>query len=125
MDFDESDESIAEEVELDAELSKLLIDKLRISIYNCLQVQKRASSERERGSFGLLEAMEATISKNLEAGEEMLLFPATSTQAERLVSWMGFLFIERRLSFHESACPCSFSSRTTSSSNPLMEQLYL
>ena len=122
MDFDESDESIAEEVELDAELSKLLIDKLRISIYNCLQVQKRASSERGRGSFGLLEAMEATISKNLEAGEEMLLFPATSTQAERLVSWMGFLFI---VTFHESACPCSFSSRTTSSSNPLMVQLYL
>ena len=70
---------------------------LVFSIYNCLQVQKRASSERGRGSFGLLEAMEATISKNLEAGKEMLLFPATSTQAERLFSWMGFLHNKRRL----------------------------
>ena len=69
--------------------------------------------------------MEATISKILEAGEEMPLLPATSTQAERLVSWRGFLFNERRLTFQERACPCRFSSRTTSSSNPLIVQMYL
>ena len=33
MDFDESDESLEEEDELDAELSFLLIDKLSICIY--------------------------------------------------------------------------------------------
>ena len=88
------------------------------SIYNCLQVQKRASSGRGRGSFELVEAKEATISKILEVGEEMPLLPANSTQAERLVSYMGFLFNERRLTFQEreKACPCSFSSRTTLSS---------
>ena len=66
-----------------------------------------------------MEAKEATISKILEVGEEMPLLPANSTQAERLVSYMGFLFNERRLTFQEreKACPCSFSSKTTLSSN--------
>ena len=52
-----------------------------------------------------MEAKEATISKILEAGEEMPLLPATSTQAERLVSWRGFLFNERRLTFAGESIP--------------------
>ena len=43
--------------------------------------------------------------------------------AERVISWMGFLLNKRRLSL--SACPCSISSRTKSSSNHLMVMLYL
>ena len=54
-----------------------------------------------------MEAKETTISKILEAGEEMPLLPANCTRAERLVSWMGFLFNERRLTFQERACPLS------------------
>ena len=64
-----------------------------------MQVQKRASSGRGPGSFGLVEAKEAIISEILEAGEVMLLLPVNSTQAERLVSWTGFLFNDRRLTF--------------------------
>ena len=46
-----------------------------------------------------MEAKEAIISKILEAGEVMPLLPVNSTQAERLVSWTGFLFNDRRLTF--------------------------
>ena len=43
LDFNEFDESIEEENELDAELSRLLTNSV-LAIHNCLQVQKRASS---------------------------------------------------------------------------------
>ena len=43
----------------------------------------------------MVEAKEATIYKTLEAGEEI---PATSTQEERVISWMGFQLNKRRLS---------------------------
>ena len=56
--FDESDEILDEEDELDAKLSRLFI-------IVCLQVQNIASSGR-----GQVEAKEATISKILEAGEK-------------------------------------------------------
>ena len=51
----------------------------------------------------MVEAKKTTISKIFESGKEMPLLLATSTQGERLVSWMGILFNERRLTFQERA----------------------
>ena len=117
MDFDESDESVEEE-----DVNSVF------SIYNCLQVEKRASSWWGQGSLGLLEAMKATISNIFEAGEE--IHPRSSHQHSggEAVQLDGLPAQRKKAPLVRGEhvhCPCSFSSRTISSSNPLLEQLYL
>ena len=66
---DKSDESIEEEDELDAELSRLVVNKLNIcKLFDCRYRKESVTFGRGTGSFGLMEAKEATISKTVEAG---------------------------------------------------------
>ena len=128
MDFDESDESLEEEDELDAELSFLLIDKL--SIFNLhLFAGTKKSQLWMRARISRIVGGHEGHNFQYFGGwrEKYLCIAATSTQAERVLSWKGFLLKKRRLSLsgESMSSPCSFSSRTTLSSNPLMVQLYL
>ena len=116
---------------LDTELSRLLIDKLTICNLKLLSFGYRtASSWGGRGSLGIVEAKEATIPKTLEAGEEIPLRSIHQHSGKESFQLVGLLLNKRRLYLSgESAsivqCPCSFSSRTTLSSNPLIVQLFL
>ena len=66
------------------------------SIYNCLQVQKIASSGGEQGSLVLVEAMEATISKILETGEVIPLRSSHQQSGGEGLHLDGFLVQQKK-----------------------------
>ena len=70
MDFDESDESIEEEDELDVELSRLLIDKLKLQFLIVCRYRKESALDEDKDPLHRWGAMKATISKILGAGKE-------------------------------------------------------
>ena len=99
MDFDESDESIEEEDELGAELSRLLIDKLKLQFIIVCRYRKESALDEDKDPLHWWGAMKATISKILGAGAEIPL-PAFLPTALRLRGFsvsVGFLFNESRL----------------------------
>ena len=70
LNFDESDESIEEEDELDAELSRLLIDKLKLQFIIVCRYRKESALDEDKDPLHWWGAMKATISKIFGAGKE-------------------------------------------------------
>ena len=100
LDFDASDESIEEEDELDAELSRLLIDKLSIcnlQLFAC-RYRKEPILEESEDPLDWWRQRRPQFPTLWRLARKFLCVPATSTQAERVFSWMGFLLNKRRLS---------------------------
>ena len=64
----------------------------------CVQVQKRANSERKQGSSGLVEAKKAPIPNTVETGEEIPLRAGHKHSSKESFQLEGFLLNKRRLS---------------------------
>ena len=95
LDFDESDEESNEEDPMKAEL------KYVKNVFHCfiliLQVQKWAFRGQGRGPPWFVEDQETRVPYLDRLVKKFLCVPATSTQAERVFSWMGWLLNKRRL----------------------------
>ena len=94
LDFDESDEESNEEDPMKAEL------KYVKNVFHCfiliLQVQKWAFRGQGRGPPWFVEDQETRVPHLDRLVKKFLCVPATSTQAERVFSWMGWLLNKRR-----------------------------
>ena len=100
LDFDESDQSIEEDDELDAELSRSLIDKIRIcnsKLFACMYREESALEEGEDLS-NWWRSRSQQFPKLWRLAWKYLCIAATNTESERSFSWSGFLLNKRRLS---------------------------
>ena len=96
LDFDESDEESNEEDPMKAEL-KYVKKKFFIVSFLSYRFKNEPSVDKDEDPLGLWKTKRLEYPTLTRLVKKFLCVPATSTQAERVFSWMGWLLNKRRL----------------------------
>ena len=95
LDFDESDEESNEEDPMKAELK--YVKKKFIVSFLSYRFKNEPSVDKDEDPLGWWKTKRLEYPTLTRLVKKFLCVPATSTQAERVFSWMGWLLNKRRL----------------------------